>query len=137
MCGRPSFAVQGNQLSVLATAIYRQRFHFSERWGTFSLLPSRGSFYLNCTMVAWIGRGGMIAWPPRSPDLTHLDISVWGYGKHKIFVPPLPASLGELRAQIIEAAATIDAYMIHRIWYEIVYRRDICRMTRRNHIEHL
>jgi hypothetical protein len=22
----------------------------------------------------WIGRGGPIAWPPRSPDLTPLDI---------------------------------------------------------------
>ena len=26
--------------------------------------------------VDWIGRGGTIAWPPRSPDLTPLDFSV-------------------------------------------------------------
>jgi hypothetical protein len=42
-------------------------------------------------VVAWFGRGGKIAWPPRSPDLTPLDFSVWGYIKEKGFVPPLPA----------------------------------------------
>ena len=34
--------------------------------------------YVNRTVVAWIGRGGKIAWPPRSPDVTPLDFSVWG-----------------------------------------------------------
>jgi hypothetical protein len=54
--------------------------------------------YLNRTMVACIERGGTIAWPPRSPDLTYLDFSVEGYVKER--VPPLPASLEELRARI-------------------------------------
>ncbi|EZA52866.1 hypothetical protein X777_07985 [Ooceraea biroi] len=26
----------------------------------------------------WIGRGGPIAWPPRSPDLTSSDVYLWG-----------------------------------------------------------
>ena len=26
----------------------------------------------------WIGRGGPIEWPPRSPDLTPLDFFLWG-----------------------------------------------------------
>jgi hypothetical protein len=56
--------------------------------------------------------------------------------KDKVFVPPLPASLEELQAQITEVVATIDADMIPRIWDEIAYRWDIC-MTRGNHIEHL
>lgn len=29
----------------------------------------------------WIGRGGPIAWPPRSPDLTPCDFFLWGYVK--------------------------------------------------------
>jgi hypothetical protein len=62
---------------------------------------------------------------------------MWGYVKDKDFVPPLAASLEELRAQITEAVATIDAYMINSIWDEIFYRWDICRVTRENHIEHL
>jgi hypothetical protein len=33
----------------------------------------------------WIGRGGPIAWPPRSPDLTPLDIFLWGYVKNTVY----------------------------------------------------
>jgi len=29
----------------------------------------------------WLGRGGPIAWPPRSPDLTSLDYYLWGHMK--------------------------------------------------------
>ena len=93
--------------------------------------------HVNRQMVAWIGCGGMIAWPPWSPDLTPLDFSVWRYVNDRVFVPPLPASLEELWAHIIEVVATIGANMIHRILDEIAYRWDICCMTRGNHIEHL
>jgi hypothetical protein len=79
----------------------------------------------------------MIAWPPRSPDLTLLDFSMWGDIKDKVFVPPLSASLEELRAWITEVVTTIDVDMIHRIWDEVAYRRDICRVTRGNHDEQL
>jgi hypothetical protein len=94
-------------------------------------------FYLNCTVVAWIGRGGSIAWPPRSPDLTPLDFSVWGYVEDKVFVPPLPVRLKQLRARITEAVATKNTDMFHRIWDEIAHRWDICRVTRGNHVEQL
>jgi hypothetical protein len=93
--------------------------------------------YVNRTVVAWIGRGGKIAWPPRSPTLTPLDFSVWGYFQDQFFVPSLPASLEELQARITEAVATIDADTIRRIWDEIAYRCDICHVTLENHIEHL
>jgi len=91
---------------------------------------------INRTLVAWIGRGGTIAWPPRSSDLTPLNFSVWGYvkDKYEYFVPPLPAHLEDLRAPITEAVVIIDADMIHRTWDEIAYRSDICRVTRGNHI---
>jgi hypothetical protein len=38
-------------------------------------------------MVAWIGRGGTIAWPPRSPDSTLLEFSVWVNVKDQGFSP--------------------------------------------------
>jgi hypothetical protein len=85
--------------------------------------------YVNRTVLTWTGRGGKIAWPPRSPDLSPLDFSIWGYLKDKVFVLPLPASLEELRARMTETVATINADMIHRIWDEISYRWDICRVT--------
>ncbi|KAJ4451131.1 hypothetical protein ANN_02571 [Periplaneta americana] len=33
----------------------------------------------------WIGRGGPIAWPPRSPDLNPLDFYLWGHLKSLVF----------------------------------------------------
>ncbi|KYN11774.1 hypothetical protein ALC57_16052, partial [Trachymyrmex cornetzi] len=30
----------------------------------------------------WIGRGGPVSWCPRSPDLSSLDIFLWGYLKN-------------------------------------------------------
>ena len=32
----------------------------------------------------WIGRGGPVAWPPRSPDLTKMDFFLWGYVKNVV-----------------------------------------------------
>lgn len=34
---------------------------------------------------AWIGRGGPIAWPPRSPDLNACDYFLWGHMKDIIY----------------------------------------------------
>jgi hypothetical protein len=33
----------------------------------------------------WIGHGGPIEWPPRSPDLTPPDYFLWGYFKDKVY----------------------------------------------------
>ncbi|PNF38659.1 hypothetical protein B7P43_G01211, partial [Cryptotermes secundus] len=45
---------------------------------------------LNATFQnRWIGRGGPIRWPPRSPVLTPLDFFLWGYVKDRVFVPPV------------------------------------------------
>ncbi|KAJ4451308.1 hypothetical protein ANN_02769 [Periplaneta americana] len=36
----------------------------------------------------WIGRGGPIAWPPRSPDLNPLDFYLWGHLKSLVYSFP-------------------------------------------------
>jgi len=33
----------------------------------------------------WLGRGGPLAWPPRSPDLTPLDYYLWGHMKTLVY----------------------------------------------------
>jgi hypothetical protein len=33
----------------------------------------------------WIGRGGLILWPARSPDLVPLDFFVWGHVKNTVY----------------------------------------------------
>jgi hypothetical protein len=40
-----------------------------------------------------------------------------------------------LKARIIAAANNIDAHMLTRVWQELEYRTDVCRVTRGAHIE--
>ena len=37
--------------------------------------------YPNC----WLGRGGPVAWPPRSPDLTPVDYYLWCHMKTLVY----------------------------------------------------
>lgn len=83
----------------------------------------------------WIGRAGPIAWPPRSPDLTPLDFFLWGFIKDKVYVQPLPANLNDLRNRINAAVAQVTTDMLKRVWQEIDYRWDVCRITNGSHIE--
>ena len=50
--------------------------------------------------------------PPRSPDATPCDFFLWGYVKDQVYVPPLPASILELKVQIRTAIETITANML-------------------------
>jgi hypothetical protein len=49
----------------------------------------------------------------------------------------LPRDLPQLRRRIVEAVAAIDSQMLQRVWQELDYRTDICRVTKGGHIEHL
>jgi hypothetical protein len=37
----------------------------------------------------WIGRGGPVSWPPRSPDLPPLDLYLWGHLKTVVYATPV------------------------------------------------
>ena len=99
--------------------------------------------YLNTTLPdRWLGRSGqtdrvLLRWSPRSPDLTPCDFFLWGYVKDLVYVPPLPRDMEDLQTRITEALATIDNAMLGRVWQEMDYRLDVCRVTRGAHIEHL
>ncbi|GBM18857.1 hypothetical protein AVEN_137240-1 [Araneus ventricosus] len=48
--------------------------------------PSTVLHFLNATYPAqWIGRGGPVAWPPRSLDLNPLDFFFWGHTKSLVY----------------------------------------------------
>ena len=99
--------------------------------------------YLNHELPnRWIGRVGaddqaLIPWPPRSPDLTPCDFYLWGYIKDRVYVPPLPQTLVQLRERINNAVMAIDRTTLHNVWNELDYRLDVCRVTQGAHIEHL
>jgi len=75
--------------------------------------------------------------PPRSPGVTPYDFFLWGYIKNHVNVPPLPASIPELKVRIRTAIETITAGMVQTVWNELDYRVDVCRITKGAHIEHL
>jgi len=76
-------------------------------------------------------------WPARSPDLTPCDYFLWGYVKVKVFVPPQPVSVPDLKNRITAAVETIRPYLLSRVWQELDYRLDVCRVTKVAYIEHL
>jgi hypothetical protein len=79
----------------------------------------------------------LIPWPPKSPDLTPCDFFFWGYVKDKLCVPPLPRDLPEHRQRIVAAVDTIDVNMLQRVWKELDYRIDVCRVIRGRNMEYL
>jgi len=46
-----------------------------------------------------------------SSDATPCDLFLWGYVKDQVYVPPLPASIPELKVRIVTAIETITAGM--------------------------
>ena len=47
--------------------------------------------FLDATFPSrWIGRDCLTPWLPRSPDITPLDLFLWGYVKDKVFSTPVP-----------------------------------------------
>ena len=63
--------------------------------------------------------------------------SCGGISKTRLFVPPLPVSLNELKQRITTAVASADENMLKSVWTELDYRIDIFRVTKGSHIEHL
>jgi len=90
----------------------------------------------------WIGWGAhedlmFCPWPTRSHNLTPCDYFLWGYVKDKAFVPPQPVSIPDLKNRITAAVETITPDLPCRVWREMDYRLDVCRVTKGAYIEHL
>jgi hypothetical protein len=57
--------------------------------------------------------------------------------KDKVFLPPQPVSIPDLKNRIEAAVATITPDLLIRVWQELDYRLDVCYVTKGAHIEHL
>ncbi|KAJ4434463.1 hypothetical protein ANN_23025 [Periplaneta americana] len=75
-----------------------------ESWPVANLNPATDDFR---------GRGGPIAWPPRSPDLNPLDFYLWGHLKSMIYSSPVP-DLESLRNRIV--ACSEDIHNTPGVW---------------------
>ncbi|KAJ4452056.1 hypothetical protein ANN_03572 [Periplaneta americana] len=98
--------------------------------------------YLNHELPnRWIGRVGaddqaLFLWPPRSPDLTPCDFYLWEYIKDRVYVPPLPQTLVQLRERINNAVMAIDRTTLHKVWNELDYRLDILQLQMNDYRYH-
>ena len=79
----------------------------------------------------------LVAISPRSPDLSPCDFFLWNYVKGLVFVPPLPTNIEEMKQRITVALETTIKDMLQRVWHELEYRLDGCRVIGGAHIEHL
>jgi hypothetical protein len=74
--------------------------------------------YLNTVLPGrWIGHASgkdqpLMLWSLRSPDIMPCDFFLWGYVKDRVFVPPLPRDLADLKARITAAVKNIDTTKI-------------------------
>ena len=57
--------------------------------------------------------------------------------KGLVFVPPVPANIEEIKQRITAALETVTKDMPQRVWHDLKYRLDKCRVTGGAHIEHL
>ena len=57
----------------------------------------------------------LLTWPPRSPDATPCDLFLLSYVKDQVYVPPLPASIPELKVLIRTATETITTDMLQTV----------------------
>jgi hypothetical protein len=49
----------------------------------------------------------------------------------------MPHDLPKLQERIAETVAAVDRQMLQRVWQELDYRINICRVNNGGHIEHL
>ena len=71
----------------------------------------------------WIGRGGPIPWPARSPDLTPLDFFLWGCVKDQVYNTPV-GNIEDLKERIRNAVASVNRNMLKNTWRELRRRLE-------------
>lgn len=83
----------------------------------------------------WIGRGGAMFWPPRSPDLSPLDFFLWGYVKDQVFATE-PIDINDMKNRITSACASIRPEVLRRVTQSVRERFMFCIAVEGKHFEH-
>lgn len=94
--------------------------------------------YLNLTFQGnWIGRGGPIPWPPRSPDLNPCDFYLWGHLKQLVYSTPI-ANEATLVQRVTNACETIrqTPRIFPRVRRNMRKRIRACIEAQGSHFEH-
>jgi Helix-turn-helix domain (DUF4817) len=93
--------------------------------------------HLNRNFVdRWIGRGGPVGWPPRSPDLTKLDFFLWGHVRNMVYEEP-PTTKENMMDRIRDAFGRINRNMLQNVNDSFLRRIQTCVQQQGGYIEHL
>ncbi|GBO37774.1 hypothetical protein AVEN_151048-1 [Araneus ventricosus] len=92
------------------------------------------SFWIQQIPQRWIGRGAVMAWSPRSPDITPLDFYLWGYVKQHVYSERIN-DINHLKQRITDVIHSVTPDVLTHVWEVLDYRLDVCRATNGAHIE--
>lgn len=84
--------------------------------------------------AGWIGRGGPINWPARSPDHNPLDFFVWPYTKSLVYKHPRPTNMDEMKDKITRVMRGIPSLMWRNVQNNTIKRIFKCVDVNGNHI---
>lgn len=86
----------------------------------------------------WIGRGGPVAWPARSPDLNPLDFFLWGYVKSLVYDTPI-VTQEDLLARVMAACTHVQHIpgIFSRVRASMNRRCKLCIEVNGHHFEQL
>lgn len=96
--------------------------------------------YLNETFPGrWIGRGGPVLWPARTPDLNPLDFFMWGHLRDLMYDNGPLANEEEVVARLFAASAEIQETpgIVANVRRSMSRRVQLCIQERGGHFEHL
>ncbi|CAH2101036.1 unnamed protein product [Euphydryas editha] len=84
----------------------------------------------------WIGRGGPVPWPARSPDLTPLDYYLWAEVKRLVYAVEYE-NIEELKLNITNAFETIknDPFVLNHLKDNMRRRAELCISRKGAHFE--
>lgn len=86
----------------------------------------------------WIGRGGPIPWPARSPDLNPIDFFLWGFYKEMVYAHEVNTE-ADLREKLRQAATKIRQHTgsFRRLKQNFLRRCRFCIEAEGRHFENL
>lgn len=84
----------------------------------------------------WIGRGGPVGWPARSPDLTPLDFFLWGHVKGEVY-KEVPTTVEDMKIRIRESFQNISLQTLRNVNRSFMERLEMCLQQNGGLVEHL
>ena len=117
--------------------IVNRNFQYFQQHGAPAHRDRRCTRFLNNFVPnRWIGNNGPINWPPRSPDLTPLDFSIWGSIKNQVY-KTIPLDVDDLKRKIQAACYKISPRMLQNIQLRVIENARSCLRNNGGHFQHL